>query len=327
MLDISRSKLVGSESTTIVVEAGQEMHDPYGWSEPQKSEDIVVVIGNEVERKMRWRQYLDDFEKYLRAKAEYERLEGAAQGGPMGGAGGGAPAPTLGSAAEGPGSSAVTEPEEPAAQERHEILQKLKESTDRLKKEKSTGAVRAVLVDVSHAQMAGVDGDPLVAGAMQTAAGVLNEIVKKATDELRDKRSARAVKKLLTALAQAQMVGPENEIADAAMKTVGNAVEEMANDAERRFRRQPSVANYREWVEKRVAAQMAGRRDTKNSLRGVKRLRPPGLYKVESGDSLSKIAEKFYGHTNLWDVIYEKNARKIGDDPNLILPEIFLDIP
>lgn len=51
------------------------------------------------------------------------------------------------------------------------------------------------------------------------------------------------------------------------------------------------------------------------------------LYTVAEGDSLSGIAERFYGDGALWGPIYEANADKIGLDPNMILVGAQLFIP
>lgn len=52
-------------------------------------------------------------------------------------------------------------------------------------------------------------------------------------------------------------------------------------------------------------------------------------YTVQSGDSLSSIAEKFYGSQSGAGVvaIYESNRTTIGSDPNRIFPGQKLYIP
>jgi len=49
-------------------------------------------------------------------------------------------------------------------------------------------------------------------------------------------------------------------------------------------------------------------------------------YAVVSGDSLSKIAKKFYGDANQWRRIFEAN-RDVLDDPDKIYPGQTLKIP
>jgi nucleoid-associated protein YgaU len=49
-------------------------------------------------------------------------------------------------------------------------------------------------------------------------------------------------------------------------------------------------------------------------------------YVIQSGDSLSKIAQRFYGNANDWQKIYQANKDKIKD-PNLIHPGQKIIIP
>ena len=49
-------------------------------------------------------------------------------------------------------------------------------------------------------------------------------------------------------------------------------------------------------------------------------------YVIQSGDSLSKIAQRFYGNASDWQKIYNANKDKIKD-PNLIHPGQKIIIP
>ena len=49
-------------------------------------------------------------------------------------------------------------------------------------------------------------------------------------------------------------------------------------------------------------------------------------YTVGKGDSLSKIAKKFYGDAGKWKLIYEANRERIKN-PDLIQPGWLLKIP
>jgi nucleoid-associated protein YgaU len=53
---------------------------------------------------------------------------------------------------------------------------------------------------------------------------------------------------------------------------------------------------------------------------------PERTYVVQSGDSLSKIAKKFYGDSNAWKRIFEANKDRIKN-PDLIQPGWTLKIP
>jgi nucleoid-associated protein YgaU len=52
----------------------------------------------------------------------------------------------------------------------------------------------------------------------------------------------------------------------------------------------------------------------------------PRDYVIQSGDSLSKIAQRFYGNASDWQKIYNANKEKIKD-PNLIHPGQKIIIP
>ena len=70
-------------------------------------------------------------------------------------------------------------------------------------------------------------------------------------------------------------------------------------------------------------------REVKRTAPAVKRVQPalhPGLYKVKEGDSLGRIAKRFYGKASKWTLIYEANIDKIKD-PQRIRPGIELIIP
>ena len=50
-------------------------------------------------------------------------------------------------------------------------------------------------------------------------------------------------------------------------------------------------------------------------------------YTVQPGDTLSVIAQKFYGDANSWQIIYDANRSVIGDNYNEIFPGQNLVIP
>ena len=50
------------------------------------------------------------------------------------------------------------------------------------------------------------------------------------------------------------------------------------------------------------------------------------VYTVQSGDSLSKIAKRFYGDANAYQKIFEANSDQL-DDPNKIQPGQQLKLP
>jgi nucleoid-associated protein YgaU len=57
---------------------------------------------------------------------------------------------------------------------------------------------------------------------------------------------------------------------------------------------------------------------------------PPGereRYTVQPGDNLSRIAERFYGSAEHWEIIYNHNREAIGVDPGRLRAGMTLDIP
>ena len=76
----------------------------------------------------------------------------------------------------------------------------------------------------------------------------------------------------------------------------------------------------------------AGRPDFSNVVSGSSSTDPSAgmvaerFYVVEKGDSLSKIAKKFYGDMNAWKRIFEANRDRIHN-PDLIQPGWKLRIP
>ncbi|MDP3724080.1 MAG: LysM peptidoglycan-binding domain-containing protein [bacterium] len=56
--------------------------------------------------------------------------------------------------------------------------------------------------------------------------------------------------------------------------------------------------------------------------------KPKGVeYVVGEGDSLSLLAEKYYGDMMAWEKIYNANKDSVGDDPNLLYVGVKLLIP
>ena len=54
---------------------------------------------------------------------------------------------------------------------------------------------------------------------------------------------------------------------------------------------------------------------------------PSRSHTVSMGESLSKIAKRYYGDANKWRVIYDANRSVVGANPDLIHPGQVLTIP
>jgi nucleoid-associated protein YgaU len=81
-----------------------------------------------------------------------------------------------------------------------------------------------------------------------------------------------------------------------------------------------------------VTRSLLRRTRTEDNMADDKTSSPPAdnpytqTYVVQSGDSLSKIAQRFYGDASLYNKIFEAN-REILKDPNKISPGQKLRIP
>jgi nucleoid-associated protein YgaU len=98
----------------------------------------------------------------------------------------------------------------------------------------------------------------------------------------------------------------------------------IAEDSAKVFRNHPSSENYFKWLAANKMIDVIGADLPDNFA-------PPFIflynkpYTVTSGDTLSKIALKYYGHENLWDIIWE--ASGMNFHPDLIIPGQKLILP
>lgn len=91
-----------------------------------------------------------------------------------------------------------------------------------------------------------------------------------------------------------------------------------------------SLMQYREFTTKTCSIDIAlpKPRAVMQSKRAVSENAPSGgSYTVVKGDSLWKIAGKYYGSGAKWPAIYEANKSVVGGNPNLIYPGQVLVIP
>jgi len=98
--------------------------------------------------------------------------------------------------------------------------------------------------------------------------------------------------------------------------------------AEANFRRDPTVENFRHYLDRAAEAQQLG--DEGVSLApppGLRRLRVEKTYKVAPGDSLASISRNFYGSAGYWDLIFFANQQQIGGNPDRLTAGVILTIP
>lgn len=95
---------------------------------------------------------------------------------------------------------------------------------------------------------------------------------------------------------------------------------------------QQTIFNAVSAIFRRLTAQAVAGRDTRAEYMRVHRdilqnCPEPYIYEVNRGDTLSRIAEFFYGRPSAWQTIYQTNQAVIGRDPNVIRPGQQLRIP
>jgi len=90
----------------------------------------------------------------------------------------------------------------------------------------------------------------------------------------------------------------------------------------------PDFSNVQSGSSTTPAPKPEGKPDFSNVQAGSSTAPAPAeqTYTVVSGDTLSKIAKKFYGNANTWDTIFQANKDKIKN-PDLIRPGQVLRIP
>ena len=98
----------------------------------------------------------------------------------------------------------------------------------------------------------------------------------------------------------------------------------ISEDAEKEFRRHPSSENHAKWMATIKMIDVIGADHPSSFAPAYTPLyRKP--YSVISGDTLSKIALRFYGHANLWDIIWQQSGMNFH--PDLIMPGQKLTLP
>jgi nucleoid-associated protein YgaU len=286
LTDLPDSETIVLERTDTVPPASSyQYQDPrmraMARPEPIKPAEVVeVVVGHAAARKHLWNQYLLDFEWYLQAKLEYERL-----------------------------------------------LAELEQTRMRAPEVRPPSDPRNAPPPASPPRVVTPTTQPEKEPARcQEIRRRLGGTVK----QLRRAPSAAMMRQALMELAQGQWWGcGENRQTTDAMEAVGDAAVQRADAAKQRFKVHPTSQNCRTWLMRRAESQLFGRDEeiTQDPLAGVARLRPPGPYTIQPGDTLSKLAKEFYGQEWLWYVIYERNMGATPDNPDLILPGLTLDIP
>jgi hypothetical protein len=133
------------------------------------------------------------------------------------------------------------------------------------------------------------------------------------------------VNDVLKAVGNAQLVlEPDSKALALAQHVIRFVMEELELRVYEEFREFPSSDRYARCLKVRSALQTLWIKENaqypvnpwpKCHVRSPLR---PGVYVMQPGDTLSKLAQRFYGEANLWDAIYEASACR--RHPDLIQP-------
>lgn len=146
------------------------------------------------------------------------------------------------------------------------------------------------------------------------------------------RRDLAAVNSMMEAVKKGEILGipPDHKVMDIASALIRLIVQEWELKAYTRFRQNPTSENYaRCWGARKDLDALGIEGNTVYPVNPwskcfVKAPLTPGPYVVAQGDSLSKIAERYYGAANLWDAIFETNG--YDGHPDRITPGSSLTI-
>jgi len=310
LLEEARARLQNSKEEITPADLYKPMH--------KGAPDIKFI--DEFTQKMLVQDYLNAFKNYMIAKLEYERLSAALKkqqlsAGPKRtslcprGAPEGTP--------RGPVGITPQSPPEPES----------KTQPSSIVIEPTKKGIKKALLEAEKRMFKNED-DPLAQSLLKAASEAADKMLEKSIDRLNANPSEKNLRLMFGDLAASQSLESEQEerLTDEAMKAAVKATTIIKDKTEKEFRRVPIKANFRILLSKMALHQFVGGSDD-DPLKGVNRLLPPGKYPVIPGDTLSKISEKYYGSPGYWDVIYLSNLGLIGKNPDVIRPDITLDIP
>jgi nucleoid-associated protein YgaU len=146
------------------------------------------------------------------------------------------------------------------------------------------------------------------------------------------RRDPSSVNEILQSLIQIDHLARDGDqdLVDLAGRWIALILQELEHRAYITFREFPSSENYAKcWAARSMLSQLEipwSEAYPENPWPKcmVRAPAKPGPYTVVRGDSLSKIALRFYGQANLWDAIFETNS--FDGNPDLITPGTVLTI-
>jgi len=111
-----------------------------------------------------------------------------------------------------------------------------------------------------------------------------------------------------------------------ALRTLKGAGSKLDKKADEDFRKNPTVENFDKLLRSKESNMLLGG-TVKWEPEGWQPVKSTTPHKVAEGDTLSSIAQRYYGNPSYWDVIYLENSGTIGDNPDELRIGLQLKIP
>jgi hypothetical protein len=190
------------------------------------------------------------------------------------------------------------------------------------------------LLDLRHYLETMVEYERLQRQQKEEESGLL-EYWRKARDEAREaiaharrQRDRDSMVAVVEAIAKLQLAGddegPEAVEAAAVVTEVASELETKDDDG---FRRIPSSAGFKTWLNTEAERQALSNDDPRDLLAGANRRGVPATYVTTSGDTLSQIAKRFYGAEHFWRAIYFANTCTEWTNPDRVRVGMTLRMP
>lgn len=172
--------------------------------------------------------------------------------------------------------------------------------------------------------------EPLFSKVLEKLEAELVAEIRRTIFDMQAKASHERVNRLLELTFKEDLLGlteEDNPLVGMAYYMAQETLQTLVKDAEQAFRALPTSDNYAKWYGERVLAQLLDVDEGPFFCTYT----PSGrkMHVVQQGDWLSKLAKRFYGNKNLWDVIYEDGTNQFArmHHPDKIVPGWRLVIP
>ncbi len=140
--------------------------------------------------------------------------------------------------------------------------------------------------------------------------------------------SAKNIDSVLGRLGDTLILGGDSSSDDCrrawwALKDAGGKLDKKADN---NFRKNPTAENFDKLLRKKELSMLLGGK-IKWEPEGWRPVKLATPHIVARGDTLSSIAQRYYGNPSYWDVIYLENSDTIGDNPDELRIGLQLKIP